>query len=92
MPWIINGRVTNGDIKEPTETLVNSSHASGTKNIKIEHRVKIICNNHLIGYAIRINQYLNTKFAVSSFTKLGALTNHVVYSQELELKAYEERM
>ncbi len=86
MPWIIKGRVTNGDIKKPTETLMNSSHASGIKNIKIEHRVKIICDSHLKGYAIRINQCLNTKFEVSSFIKLGALTNHLVYSQELELK------
>ena len=87
IPSIINGRVTNGDIKKPTETLVKSSHASSIKNIKIEHRVKIICDSHLKGYAIRINQCLNTKFEVSSFIKLGALTNHLVYSQELELKS-----
>ena len=87
IPSLINGRDTNGDVKKPTETLVNSSHASGIKNNKIEHRVKTICYSHLKGYAVRINQYLSTKFEVSGFIESGAHTNHLVYSQELELKS-----
>ena len=66
---------------------MNSSHASGIKNNKIEHRVKTICYSHLKGYAVRINQYLSTKFEVSGFIESGAHTNHLVYSQELELKS-----
>jgi hypothetical protein len=40
--------------------------------------VKIIGDSHLKGSAARINQYLNTKFEVSSFIKPGACTNQIV--------------
>ena len=47
-------------------------------------KVKIIGDSHLKGSAATINQYLNTKFEVSSFIKPGACTNQLVHSQEME--------
>ena len=82
---IINGRDTNGDIKKPSRTLVNSSHAPDN-NSKYDHKVKIIGDSHLKGSAARINQYLNTKFKVCNFIKPGAHTNQLVHSQEMEFK------
>ena len=51
-----------------------------------EHKVKIIGDSHLKGSAVRINQYRNTKYKVTSFIKPGANINHLVHSQDNELK------
>ena len=48
--------------------------------------MKIIGDSHLKGNAIRTNQYLNTKFAVSSLIKPGATINQLVYSKETVYK------
>jgi hypothetical protein len=48
--------------------------------------VKIIGDSHLKGCAARINQYLNSKFELSSLIKPGACVNHLVQTQENELK------
>jgi hypothetical protein len=85
IPTIINGRIMNGNIKKPSSTTVNSTRVPDKKNYKYEHKVKIIGDSHLRGSAARINQYLNTKFEVNSFIKLGARTNQVIRSQEVEL-------
>jgi len=46
--------------------------------------VKIIGDSHLKGSAARTSQYLNTKSEVCSFIKLGACTNLIFHSQEME--------
>ena len=46
----------------------------------------IIGDSHLKGSAIKTNQFLNTKFSVSSFIKPGATINQLVSVQEKELK------
>ena len=84
IPTIINGRVTNGEIKKPSWTIKNSSHIPGSKINKYDHKVKIIGDSHLKGSSARMNQYLNTKFEVCSFIKPGTCTNHIVHSQEME--------
>jgi hypothetical protein len=48
--------------------------------------VEIIGDSHLKGSAVKINQYLNTKFKVCSLTKPGANINQLVCSQENYLK------
>jgi lysophospholipase L1-like esterase len=48
--------------------------------------VKIIGDSHFKGSATRLNQYLNTKFEICSLIKSGARANHLVLSQEKELK------
>jgi len=67
-----------GQTKKPARVTV-------TKTNKCDHKVRIIGDSHLKGSAVRINQYLNTKFEVSSFIKPGACTNQLVHSQEEEL-------
>jgi lysophospholipase L1-like esterase len=47
--------------------------------------VKILGDSHLKGSSTRINQYLNTKFEISSLIKPGACINQLVLSQENEL-------
>jgi hypothetical protein len=84
IPTIINGRVMNGGIKNPSWSIKNSSRVPGNKISKYDHKVKIIGDGHFKGSAARINQYLNTKFEVCSFIKPGASTNQLVHSQEME--------
>jgi hypothetical protein len=84
IPTIINGRVMNGEIKQPSSSLKNASRVPGNKINRHDHKVKTIGDGHLKGSAARINQYLNTKFEVSSFIKPGACTNQLVHSQEME--------
>ena len=43
-------------------------------------------DSHLKGSAIKINQYLNTNFVVSSVIKPGANTKQIVHSQGMEFK------
>ena len=46
--------------------------AKPDKSIKCDHKVHIIGESHIKGSTIKINQYLNTNFVVSSFIKPGA--------------------
>jgi lysophospholipase L1-like esterase len=55
------------------------------KTNKCDHKVRIIGDSHLKGLAVRVNQYLNTKYEVSSFIKPGACSNQLVHSQDKEL-------
>jgi hypothetical protein len=83
---IINGRVRNEHFKKPTEIIVNSSRVPDNKNNKLDHKVKIIGDSQLKGITAKINQYLNTKFEVSSLIKPGAHMNQLVHTQEMELQ------
>jgi hypothetical protein len=49
-------------------------------------KVEIIGDSHLKGSAVKINQYLNTKFKVCSLNKPGASTNQLVCPQTNNLK------
>jgi hypothetical protein len=49
-------------------------------------KVHIIGDSLLKGSAIKINQYLNTNFVVSSFIRPGASIRQIVHSQEMEFK------
>jgi len=84
IPTIINGKITNVENKTPSSSLKNSARVPGNKINRYDHKVKIIGYSHLKGSAIRISQYLNTKFEVCSFIKPGARTNQIVHSQEME--------
>jgi hypothetical protein len=43
-------------------------------------------NSHLKGFAIKLNQHLNSQFDVSSVIKPGAKTNQLFDTQHDELK------
>ena len=72
--------------KIPLKQSSNSYVLNLIKSIKCDHKVHIIGDSHLKGSAIKINQYLNTNFVVSSFIKPGTNIKQIVHSQELEFK------
>jgi hypothetical protein len=86
IPTIINGRVENSDIQNPSKTKFKFLCDKLVKSIKCDHKVHITDNSHLKGSVIKINQYLNTNFVVSSFIKHGANIKQIVHSQEMEFK------
>ena len=86
IPQIINGRVKNSDMQNPSKTKFKLLRTKPDKSTKCDHEVHIIGDSHLKGSAIKINQYLNTNFVVSSFIKPGANIKQIVHSQEMEFK------
>lgn len=85
IPTIISGRVVNDEIKNPLWPTKHPARVPSKKINKYNHKVKIIGDSHLRGSAVNINQYLNMKFEVSSFIKLGAGINQLIHSKEIEL-------
>jgi hypothetical protein len=85
IPTIINGRVVNGEIKNPLWSIMHPACVPGKRVNKYDHKVKIIGDSHLKRSATKINQYLNMKFEVSGFIKPGVGTNQPVHYQEMEL-------
>jgi len=88
IPTIVNGRIINNfnDNKKPIRKINNQLHTPSQRSAKFIHKVEIIGDSHLKGSAVKINQYLNTKFKVWSLTNPGASTNQLVCSQENDLK------
>ena len=78
---IINGRVTNSDIQNPTKTKLKPPRAKPDKSTRCDHKVYIIGDSHLKGSAIKINQYLKTNFVVSSIIKRGANIKQIKQNQ-----------
>jgi hypothetical protein len=83
---IINGRVENSDIQNPSKTKFKLPRDKLVKSIKCDHKVHIIGDSNLKGSAIKMNQYLNTNFVGSSFIKPRANIKQIVHSQEMEFK------
>jgi lysophospholipase L1-like esterase len=48
--------------------------------------VKILGDSHLRDSSMRVNQYLNSKFEVTGFIKPGATAQHIVSTQDKDLK------
>jgi hypothetical protein len=86
IPTIINGRVSNRDIRNPSKTKPKPPCAKLDRSTKCDHKVHIIGDSHLKGSAIKINQYLKTNFVVSSVIKPGATIKQIVHSQEMEFQ------
>ena len=84
IPTIVNGTV-NHKLGSKTTKKVCNNQAVTVRSI--EHKVKIIGDSHLKGSATRINQYLNTKYQLTSFIKPGANMNHLIQTQDKELKS-----
>ena len=84
IPTIVNGRISHNSIRNNSRKQPNIVKPS-TKVIP-SSIVKIIGDSHLKEANSRIGQYLSSKFELSSFIKPGACINHIVRSQENELK------
>jgi hypothetical protein len=86
IPTIINGRVKNSDMQNPSKTKFKPLCAKPDKSIKCDHKVHITGDSHIKRSAIKVSQYLNTNFVVSGFIKPGANIKQIVHSQEMEFK------
>ena len=84
IPTIVNGRINHFDNKKPTQKLGTSK--CKPKLLTTKHKVRLIGDSHIKGASTRINQYLNTKFQVSSIIKTGAGVSQLVNTQDNELK------
>jgi hypothetical protein len=91
IPTIVGGRLTHSDNWKPTPTKKETAHVPGTCLNNKEHDVKIVGNSHLIGTATKIDQYLNTKFKVSSWIKPGVNTEELVDTLEKDLKCFGKK-
>jgi len=76
IPTIINGRLINGDNWKPTTK--KKEEKTSTTGTSISHRVKILGDSHLRETSSKIDQYLNTKYEVSSWIKPRANTEEIV--------------
>lgn len=84
IPTIMNGRINHFGNKKPTLKLGTSKY--NHKIITTKHKVRLIGDSHIKGASTRINQYINTKFQVSSIIKTGAGVSQIVNTQDNELK------
>jgi hypothetical protein len=75
IPTIINGRLIHGDDWKRTTKKEEKTSKTGTS---ISHKVKILGDSHLRETASKTDQYLNTKYEVSSWIKPGANTEKIV--------------
>jgi lysophospholipase L1-like esterase len=82
MPTIFSGRIKHSDDSKPSVAKKKMTQVSGTKFNNKEHKVKIVGDSRLRGTATRIDQYLNRKFVVCSWIKLGANTEELVDTLE----------
>jgi hypothetical protein len=74
IPTIVGGKLTYNFNRKPTPTKKQTMHACSTSSINKKNEVKILGDSHLKGTASKIDQFLNTKFEVSSWIKPGAKT------------------
>jgi hypothetical protein len=72
IPTTINWRVKDSDLQNPCKTKFKLLRAKRNKSVNCDHKVHIIGDSHLKRSTIKINQYRNTNFVVSSFIKPGA--------------------
>ena len=84
IPTIINGRLIHGDDWKPTAK--KKEEKTSTTGISISHKVKILGDSHLRETASKIDQYLNTKYEVSSWIKPRANIEEIVNTPVEDLK------
>ena len=90
IPTIVGGKLMYNFNRKPTPTKKQMTHARGTSSINKKHKVKILGDSHLKGNATKIDQFLNTKFEVSSWVKPGAKTEELVNTLEKDCKCVDK--
>ena len=84
IPTIMNGRIISDNNMKPRK---KSSDPQCNPNLKPKNfKVQIIGNSHLKVSATGINQYVNTEYEISSFSKPGACVDHLVHILDSELQ------
>lgn len=91
IPSIANGNVNRSQNKESPKDIVTQLRARIERLKTNKHAVKIIGDSHLRNSAMRINQYLNSKYEATGLIKPGATTQKIVTPGENELKGLCEK-
>jgi hypothetical protein len=86
LPSIVNGNVNRSQNKCSSKDTVTQPRDRIQHRKSNKHTVKIIGDGHFRDSAIRINQYLNSKYETTGFIKPGATTRKIVTSGEHELQ------
>jgi len=88
IPTILNGRIVNrcNLNNKPLNKATVQSCAPNQKSTKSVHKVDLIGDSHFKGLAVKVNQYLNTKFKVCSLIKPGASIHQLVSSHSVDFK------
>jgi len=90
IPTTVGGKLMYSATRKPTSTEKTSTHALDASLTGKKHKVKIVGDSHLKGIAIKIGQYLNTKFEVCSWVKPGAKTEELVNTLEKDCKCLDK--
>ena len=84
---IINGRLNYKENRNPTSAKKKkTARVYGFNPNTKEHKVRVLGDSHLKETAARIDQFLTSKFEVSSWIKLSAKTDELVGTIENDFK------
>jgi hypothetical protein len=84
---IINGRQNYKENRNPTSAKKKkTTRVSGSNPNTKEHKVRVLGDSHLEETAVRIDQFLTSKFEVSNWIKPGAKTDELVGTMENDFK------
>ena len=88
IPMIINSRLSFNQNRSTNSTKKKKkpTSASGLNPIIKEHKVKVVGDSHLKKTAAGIDQFLTSKFEVSSWIKLGAKMEELVGTMQKDCK------
>jgi hypothetical protein len=91
IPTIINGRLNYKENRNSTSAKEKkATRVSGSNPITKEHKVRVLGDSHLKETAARIDQFLTSKFEVSSWIKPGAKMEELVGTMEKDFKCLEK--
>jgi hypothetical protein len=91
IPTIINGRLNYKENRNPTSAKKKkTARVSGSNLNTREHKVRVLGDSHLKETAARIDQFLSSKFEVSSWIKPGAKTDELVGTMENDFKGLKK--
>ena len=82
IPTIVNEKIVKCEVKNTRRTEGKLNKTQSDKCQKMRNKVQIIGDSHFKNYVDKINQYVNTKFSISSFIKPGADIKQLISSGE----------
>jgi hypothetical protein len=90
IPTIINGRLHYKENSPTSAKKKKTAGVSGFNPNTKEHKVRVLGDSHLKETAASIDQFLTSKFEVSSWIKPGAKTDELVGTMENDFKGLEK--
>jgi lysophospholipase L1-like esterase len=90
IPTIVGGKLMYNATRKPTPTVKTSTHTFNASPTGKKLKVKVVGDSHLKGIAIKIGQYLNTRYEVCSWVKTGAKIEELVNTLEKDCKCLDK--